>query len=334
MRFLAKTLLLIFIFASFQTVRAEWIKQTINTFSWLHTVHFIDQNTGWIGGSRGTLLATTDGGQTWQQQPKFTDDKIREVFFWDKMTGWILCEKDIFSLGASSPSYFMKTTNGGKTWERIDFENKQRRRITKMFFARNGFGLAIGETGALLGLEDDNLTWRRLAPPSRYLMLDGVFTDNLKGMVVGGGGTILFTEDAGASWNQAYVADDARPKLNSVFFVNTRNGWTVGSQGKIYQTGNGGKYWRLQRTNTTRNLNDVFFSDALEGWVVGDDGMILHTTTAGSVWQEVDTASKHKLEKVFFIGKKGWIVGFGGTLLAYQAAGKSDAKRPKFRTSK
>lgn len=331
MRLLPKILFLIFILASFQTAHAEWVKQNVNTFSWLHTIHFIDVNTGWIGGSRGTLLSTADGGRTWEKRPKFTDDKIREIFFWDKMTGWILCEKDIFSLGATSPSYFMKTTNGGKSWERIDFENKQRRRITKMFFARSGFGLAIGETGALFGLEDDNITWRRLAPPSRYLMLDGVFTDNLNGTIVGGGGAIMFTEDAGASWNQAYVADDARSKLNSVFFVNNKYGWTVGSNGKIYRTNNGGKYWRLQRTNTTRDLNDVFFTDQAEGWAVGDDGIILHTTTAGNVWQETNFTSPHRLEQIFFIGKKGWIVGFGGTLLSYETAKKSDSKRPRFR---
>jgi photosystem II stability/assembly factor-like uncharacterized protein len=332
MRFVAKITFLLFIFASFQTARAEWLKQNVNTFAWLRTIHFADANNGWIGGSRGTFLKTEDGGAHWKQIQKFTDDTIREVYFSDKNTGWLLCERDVFNLGTKSPSYLMKTNDGGVNWDRIEFENKQRRRITKIFFAKNGFGLAIGETGTIFGLKDDNVTWAKLASPSSYLMLDGVFTDNLHGTIVGGGGTILFTEDAGASWNQAFISGDAKSKLNSVFFINDRNGWAAGSQGMVYQTVNGGRFWRLQKTNIEENLNDIYFASTAEGWAIGDNGTILHSTTAGNVWRTEEMRSKHKLEKIFFIGKKGWIVGFGGTLLSYEIGSESDSNRPKFRT--
>ncbi len=332
MRFLSNILILVIVFALFQTVSAEWAKQEVGTLSWLRSIHFVDSNTGWIGGSKGTLLSTRNGGDTWERIPKFTDDTIRDVFFLDKNTGWILCERSIFNLGRKAPSYLMKTNDGGKKWERFEFENKQRQRMTKIFFAKNGFGLAIGETGALFGLEDDNQSWKKLAAPSSYLMLDGVFTDDLNGAIVGGGGIILFTEDAGASWNQAYKSGDTKSKLNSVFFANKRNGWTAGSNGKIYHTINGGKYWRLQKTNTARNLNDVFFTDTAEGWAVGDNGTILHTTTAGNIWRQMTRRSTHKLEKVFFNGKIGWIVGFGGTILKYEKGIARKTRRPEFRT--
>lgn len=313
-----------FILVSVQTAKAEWIKQDVNTLSWLHTIHFVNAEKGWIGGSGGTLLATEDGGKTWKQMPKITSDNIREILFQNKNTGWLLCERDVYSLGTKSPSYLLKTIDGGTSWEKIEFDNKQRQRITSIFFAASGFGLAIGETGALFGLKDDNYTWNKLSPPSSYLMLDGVFTDNLNGAIVGGGGNIFFTEDAGASWNQAFVADQAKAKLNSVYFINKKNGWAAGSKGKIYQTINGGKYWRLQATNTNANLNDVYFANTAEGWAVGDDGTILHSATAGNVWTNVKIRSKHKLEKVVFNGKKGWIVGFGGIVLVYDAENKNN----------
>lgn len=331
MRFLSKIFVTLLLVTMAQTIQAEWVKQNVNTFAWLRSIHFVDAETGWIGGSGGTLLKTVDGGKTWKQESKFMDDSIREVFFSDKNIGWILCERNIYSLGTKAPSYLMKTSNGGKTWDRIEFNNKQKQRITKIFFATSGFGLAIGETGALFGLEDNNRTWKKLAAPSGYLMLDGIFTDNLNGTIVGGGGTILFTEDAGASWNQAFVADKNKVKLNSVHFVNKRNGWAAGSKGKIYHTFNGGKYWRLQKSKTDRNLNDVYFLNTAEGWAVGDDGTILHSKSAGNIWEKVDSKSIHKLEKIYFNGKKGWIVGFGGTILSYEKDNKSYAKRPKFR---
>ena len=333
MRIVSKILILLFIFVSFQTVKADWVKQKVNTFAWLHTIHFVGANEGWIGGSRGTFLKTEDGGDTWKQVEKFTDDTIREIVFLDKNTGWILCHRDIYNLGKKSSSYLMKTTDGGKKWERIELSNAYRQRITKMFFAKSGFGLAVGETGALFALTDNNLTWSKLGSPSLYMMTDGAFTDDLRGTIVGGGGTILFTEDAGQSWNQAFVSGNAKSKLNAIFFVDNKMGWTVGSRGNIYMTTNAGKYWRPQQTNTESNLNDVFFTSKAEGWAVGSDGKILHTTSGGNVWKEVSSKSPHKLEKVVFNGNKGWIVGFGGTILSYEKGKSADSERPRFRTN-
>jgi photosystem II stability/assembly factor-like uncharacterized protein len=329
MRFAAKILLVIAFLAGFQNTRAEWRRQSANTLAWLNTVYFLDASTGWIGGSKGVFLKTMDGGKTWIKQTPITRDTIRQVYFVDKKTGWILCERDIYNLGRNEASYFLKTENGGQTWDRIGIERTQRRRITKFFFSKSGFGLAVGETGALLGLQDDNRTWKRLALPSRYLMTDGVFLDEQRGAVVGGGGTILFTEDAGTTWNKAFVSEKSLGKLNAVFFNDTRFGWAVGSKGAILQTVNSGRIWRPQRSNTTEKLNGVFFLNTAEGWAIGDNGTILHTTTAGNIWRKIDSKSTHNLESIFFYGNRGWAVGFGGTILSYETALEPGTSRPR-----
>jgi photosystem II stability/assembly factor-like uncharacterized protein len=48
-----------------------------------------------------------------------------------------------------------------------------------------------------------------------------------------------------------------------VFFINQKTGWTVGAQGKVYQTFNGGKVCREQNSNTAKNLTDVFFRNTV-----------------------------------------------------------------------
>jgi len=335
MKSVKKFLILFLFFVCFQTARAEWTKQNSNTLSWLQDVYFLNEQTGWIVGSGGAYLITKDGGKTWKKEKVFTEDVIRQVHFTDDQTGWLLCERDVYALGANSPSYLLKTTNGGAYWERIEFTDNQRKRITKFFFADNGAGLAIGEAGAFFAMKDDKKTWKSLPSPSRYLMFDGIFTDDLHGVVVGAGGSILFTEDAGLSWNKGSIFGEPNSKLNSVFFINQKNGWTVGAQGKIFQTVNGGKTWREQKSNVTKDLTDVFFSSTAEGWAIGDEGTILRTATAGNVWTAVQSNAKHKLERVFFIGKKGFAVGFGGTILAYEESGKninSAVLPPKLRT--
>ncbi len=314
--------------ACFQTAKAGWTKQNSGTLAWLRSVYFTNQNKGWIVGSRGTFLTTADGGKTWRQNKKITDDNIRDVYFSDEKNGWLLCERNIYNLNNQPPSYLMKTSDGGTNWERINFTDGKER-IVRFFFAADASnGFAVGESGAFLAMQNDKRIWKKLALPTRYLMLGCNFTDNLHGSIVGGGGTILSTEDGGLSWNQAKLAGDPKTKLTSVFFVNQKTGWTVGEAGKIYFTNNGGKLWREQPSNVTENLSDVFFINPEEGFAVGDGGIILHTTTAGNIWNVEQTNSEHKLEKVFFAGKKGFAVGFGGTILTCDLIPDSVAGHP------
>lgn len=302
-----------------QSVYGGWVKQSSGTLSWLRTVSFSDSSKGWIGGSNGTLLVTEDGGETWRPGTKFTTDSIRKIHFVDPLNGWALCERDIYSLGSQTPSYLMRTIDGGKTWIQVNFRNSNRRRITKIIFSESGHGIAVGEMGTIYGLEEDRMSWEKLASPTIFLMLDGAFGDRFNGAIAGGGGTIFFTQDAGATWGKAVLSESTRSMLRSVFFVDGRRGWVAGSNGRIYQTINGGKYWRRQRTGTAADLNDLYFVDGARGWAVGEKGILLQTSTGGNVWRHTASKSRNNLEDITFNGATGWIVGFGGTLLRYDA---------------
>lgn len=316
----------------FQSARADWVKQDVKTLAWLHDVFFINENRGWIAGSGGTLLRTDDGGKTWSKTINFTEDTIRQVYFFDENNGWLLCERSVYNAVGNSPSYLLKTDDGGTSWKAINLTTG-RERFSKILFTAKNTGLAIGESGAYFVLQEDGKTWKKRSAPVPFLLTNGIFTDNLHGTIVGAGGTILFTEDAGLTWNKAEFSGKAGAKLNSIFFVNKKNGWAVGTNGKIYQTINGGKLWYEQNSTVEKNLNDVFFKNTAEGWAIGDEGIMLHTTTAGNVWQFVNSRVKHKLEKLFFFGEKGWAVGFGGTILSYDAgnSNKQNSKQPQFR---
>lgn len=315
----AKICLLFLIFLCFQTVNAEWKKFESHSLAWFYDIYFLDANKGWIAGSNGELLATKDGGKTWIKQQIFTRDNVKEVHFIDEKNGWLLCDRDKYNLGSNPPSYLLNTTDGGETWKKVNFTGGARnRRVANIFFStKNNFGIAVGESGSVFAMQNNESDWTLMPSPVRYLLVDGVFTDDFSGTIVGGGGTILFTEDAGASWKPATIWGKVETKLNSVFYINQKTGWAVGANGKIYQTINGGKRWRTQHSTTSKELNDIFFKDTAEGWIVGDDGTILHSTTAGNVWMKDKPITKHKLEKILFVGERGWAVGFGGTILFY-----------------
>jgi photosystem II stability/assembly factor-like uncharacterized protein len=284
--------------------------------AWFKDIFFLNQTRGWIAGSDGAMLLTTDGGRTWARSAKLTSDTINQVYFTSETTGWLLCERNVYDRTADAPSYLRKTTDGGRTWERIEFKDAGRDRIKRLVFNNNGAGTAFGESGILYDLQDDGSSWKKSSSSFHFLLLDGAFSGGSVGAIVGAGGTILFTEDSGLSWQKASLLGDLALRLNAVCFAGSNTAWAVGTKGRIYHS-NGGRLWRQADSGTKADLNDICFTTGSEGWAVGDGGTIIRTRDGGKTWLDINTPVTQKLEKVVFVADRGWAVGFGGTLLTY-----------------
>ncbi len=63
--------------------------------------------------------------------------------------------------------------------------------------------------------------------------------------------------------------------------------------------------------------DDVFFTSSTNGWAVGEHGVMVRTRDGGNTWGDVTAKTTHRLEKIVFNGGRGWVVGFGGTVLTY-----------------
>ena len=64
----------------------------------------------WISGSNGTVLKTTDGGNTWKKLviPGHDKSDLRDIEAFD--------EDNAVAMGVGSPAKIFKTEDGGKTW--------------------------------------------------------------------------------------------------------------------------------------------------------------------------------------------------------------------------
>ena len=299
-----------------------WSPQRSGTLNWLRAVYFLDENAGWAAGGKGNVLKTADGGRTWRALPRPTEDVVRDVYFSDARTGWLVCEANIFSPRTEVRSYLLKTTDGGASWSRVLVTRDDAELLlVRVVFTDRAHGWAFGELGALYYTQDGGESWSRRRVPTQRLLLGASFIDAAQGWLVGAGSTILQTDDGGSRWLGAQTPLSEPTRINAVSFADARRGWAVGALGTVLATADGGRTWRRQESGTDADLADVKFLDAREGWAVGALGTIVHTTDGGESWSVVASGTNHPLERLSFASRaRGWAVGFGGTIIAYAPA--------------
>jgi photosystem II stability/assembly factor-like uncharacterized protein len=298
---------------------ASWSRQRSGTMAWLHAVHFIDRNHGWVAGSNGTLLETTDGGNSWNKVSTFTKDTLRDVYFADDRSGWLIAERDVFKLKTNDEarSYLLATDDGGFSWRQVYLEGfDTNARLVRAVFADARNGWVFGESGAVFATRDGGAHWTRQIPPTKHLLLGGAFFDDTRGWLVGA--TIVQTKDGGATWHNGLVRQATGVRFTAASFAGDRLGWAVGSAGRIFTTSDGGRMWYAQNSNVQSDLFDVKFISAGEGWASGANGTLLHTVDGGVHWFVESSNVSHALERLCIIDQThGWAVGFGGTILTF-----------------
>ena len=98
-----KISLLVFILSVTISAQEGWFWQNpYPTGNNLQSLHFIDNQTGWIVGAYGTIFKTTDGGESWALQSSSTTNFLNSIYFTNDQTGWVVGESGTL----------LKTTNG------------------------------------------------------------------------------------------------------------------------------------------------------------------------------------------------------------------------------
>ena len=309
----ATKLVLFFIFCiSTSIVYPQWTPVTSNSTQYLRDVKFIDSLTGVAVGVNGTILRTTDKGQSWNSVTSGTEANLYSVDFVDDQ-GW--------AVGVNGTIKY--SSNQGENWSNQNSNTTIQ--LISVDFASEQIGYAVGgnfasiEEGVIVKTSNGGDSWFVQYNVDQVLTSVFFITERI-GWVVGTSGLILKTTDAGNSWMP--MTSGTSHWLYSVYFLDEYYGFAVGGDvntEKILKTTDGGISWFSKlETGTYQWLGDVFFCDPNNGWVVGAGGVILKTSNGGESWIKENTGVNSYFGGVDFVdGKWGWVVGEGGTILKY-----------------
>jgi photosystem II stability/assembly factor-like uncharacterized protein len=125
--------------------------------------------------------------------------------------------------------------------------------------------------------------------------------------------------NAQLNWEWKKPALQGNP-LESIFFADANNGYSVGQHGTILKTADAGTTWTLKNFGEN-NLHAVYFTDLNNGYCVGDSGTIFKTTNAGTTWVDESFGSAQLRDVHFPSASVGYAIGYDGVILKTTDAG-------------
>jgi photosystem II stability/assembly factor-like uncharacterized protein len=285
-------------------------------------VHFVNKNFGVAVGYAGTILNTTNGGESWSLQKSGSEDQfVFDVFFNDENNGTAVG----ISFGGNNEGTILRTSDGGHRWyvQRNDIDDVLRRVV----FINKDLGFIMGGFGKILKTLDGGNTWITIKDTINIVLEDIAFVDSDTGVAVGGAGIIYRTTDSGNSWSVKRTLG-SHIFLNGVSFLDDKIviavGYEASSRGGIlFRSTDAGNSWSSSQS-FEYGLNKICSFNQSTAIVVGDSGIILKTTDSEISWNVQINPVKKRLTDVSFSNiTDGIIVGFNGTILTTKDAGLS-----------
>jgi len=277
-------------------------------------------------GNNGTILNTTNGGNTWIPKTYLTpttngpiNDYLKDVTFFDSNIGMIVSGTPFSDSINYSLEYGLiyRTTNGGATWDNVYVHSSAA--FNGVSFLNASTAIAVGvvrPSSACYSITTNGgtswelLYWSGITDP----LTDVSFYDDNFGTAVGFNGRILHTNDGTSTWYSQ--SSGTMNNLHGVCLTSTNSGTIVGDAGTILHTSNGGTSWVSQPSGTTEDLLGISFIDAEKGTIVGKNGITLETTDGGITWELQSVRTNEDLFSVSFVsGGSGNIVGDNGIIL-------------------
>jgi hypothetical protein len=275
---------------------------------------FINNNTGWICGSDGVILKTTNGGFNWVSQYNeaigkslygifpLSDSIVYCVGWFETIlkttnggNNWITIQNGLVGQGNSHFSVFFlnentgwigstfqakKTTNGGLNW--IDYLYGDW--LYDIYFKDSLNGIGVNGEAYHYGITiNGGINWIPLiSGEGNYFNISILPYNKNTGFIINSMGySVRKTTNFGITFDSIGNIPSVPHVLYCSKFINDNIGWAGGSYGQLYKTDNGGKNWRIQNSLDSSFIRKFYALNVNIVWACGGGGKIIHTTNGG-----------------------------------------------------
>lgn len=290
----------------------------------------------WVSGSRGTILRTTDGGESWENRSIPGTDSLdfRDIEVFGPDTAVVM------SIGSGTDSRLYRTVDGGTNWSLVHQNKYEQGFYDAITFWDNGHGLLQGDPidGRLFILvtTDGGRVWQEVPKVQMPEVADGEYAFAASGSHlisgferrawIGTGGKrarVLKTSDYGNTWRAIptpFIQGAASTGIFSLAFADSSYGIAVGGDyqkenegtDNIIFTEDGGESWKplsdadLDFRSSIWHTNGIFITVGPTGSEYSVDGGTSWISIKGPGFHALSVGAEGR-EAVWAAGSKGRI---------------------------
>lgn len=257
-----------------------------------YSIDMIDDNTGFICGSRSAVYRTTNGGTSWDSLviPNIPAGSLLiEVDFVNAQTGWVFSR---YLTGYDSTIY--KTTNGGVNWfkQKLNTPAGSSNSIYSACMLDENNGWCLNYKPRPWKTTNGGINWDSTKLSDNYLagsLYDIKMLNTMTGYCVGANNRVYKTTNGGATpWTNTGYSSTTVITNYTCEVWNPLECAVMGTYGTVYYTSNGGSSW--VNKNIGASINDIY------GSYLASDGKLYATSLLES--------NIFKNENMFTVGIK------------------------------
>jgi photosystem II stability/assembly factor-like uncharacterized protein len=291
--------LIVTAFFGWEVMNAQWKAEISPTNENLNAITATISGSLWIVGDMGTILCKKESD--WLTFPKPTTEDLYSLDF--------ISEKNAWAVGSKGTILHFD----GNKWESVT--SPTRNDLYSVKFKDRDNGVAVGKLGTLVIYK--NGTWIEIKNGSKGNYNATYYLDEIW---IGGGleclnFPIIRVENSRSDAPVLVKNANFYASINSLFFLNAKNGWAVGSPSTLMHYD--GSSWKNQFiTEKFSSLNSIFFLDEETGICVGYNGTILRYSNES--WTKDFSGVSQNLKSTLIHGNNCYAVGEYGTILSRQ----------------
>jgi len=296
-----------------------WTIQNSGINTNLASVKAVSPSVAWAAGSQAEVLATTNGGSTWNSvgAGAIGGADIYVINALDANTAFV-------STTPGSSTIIYRTTDGGSTWTNVFSLASGFIDGIKMFDASNGIAVGdpVGGKWTVLKTNNGGAAWARIHTEPLQVGSEAGWNNALATF---GSSNIWFgtdsariyrSTDGGVTWSSSQV-----PFMNSVsvYFSSALSGLAGSDSGAVALTTDGGVTWTPASPGGSGFVSG--FGGTGDDFFAAEGGSVYRSTDHGVSWAASFTGSIGNLNNLDVVTSgsdiSGWTVSAGGAIAAF-----------------